>query len=49
MTVLDILRMAHTTEGRKSVARLRREGHDIRSYKRPGENFNIYYKHFETD
>lgn len=43
MTVNDMQRVGHTTEGRKVVSRLRRMGNDIRSYKRPGENYNHYY------
>lgn len=43
LTVLKMLRIAHTTEGRKAISRLRRKGFDIRSYKNEGENYNHYY------
>lgn len=37
-----------TTELRKVVCRLREKGHDIRSYKRAGEDFKHYYLHSEN-
>lgn len=43
MTVNDMQRIGHTTEGRKVVSRLRRMGNDIRDYRREGENFKRYY------
>lgn len=43
LTVLDILRKTHTTEGRSIIARLRKRGWNIQSYQKCNENFNTYY------
>jgi len=43
MTVNDMQRVGHTTEGRKVVSRLRRQGHRIVGEKINGNNYMTYY------
>lgn len=43
MTVNDMQRIGHTTEGRKVVSRLRRQGHNIVGEKLNGDNFMTYW------
>lgn len=43
LTVKQAWRMAGTTELRRIVSRLKRQGYDIRTFTKTGENFNHYY------
>lgn len=55
LTVNKALRLFHTTELRKVVSRLRRQGHDIRATRLSDATldgrkvyFNEYYLHYEN-
>lgn len=43
LTVLTAWRICGTSELRSIVCRLRKRGHDIKSKRVPGQNYNMYY------